>query len=84
MVLHHDKSTIGLIKTLVSAINDNATLKSVALTIEFIIDMELMMFSKSVLLTYVVDFLSFHSDGDTINCRFNMKLLHILLTKYYT
>ncbi|QYC92766.1 AC19 [Trabala vishnou gigantina nucleopolyhedrovirus] len=63
-------------------LHNNATVSTVQNILDNIVQLELLLWSKSNVLIYMVNFLVANSDGDNLQCVINLKLLDYILNNY--
>ncbi|AHH82707.1 ORF-118 [Buzura suppressaria nucleopolyhedrovirus] len=63
-------------------LSNNSTLNTLQTVLDGIIELERMVFSKSRMLNFILQFLITHSDGTNLQCLFNIQLLDYFLNKY--
>ncbi|AWW14489.1 hypothetical protein KM620_gp129 [Hyposidra talaca nucleopolyhedrovirus] len=61
---------------------NNSTLCTLQTVLDGIIELERMVFSKSKMLNFILQFLITHSDGNNLQCLINVQLLDYFLNKY--
>ncbi len=71
------------IRVLNNALQNSATFKGLQSLISVVIETERTLFDNSRVLNFITNFLVAYSDGDSIQCTINLRLLDYILTTYH-